>query len=594
MINTIKIFNEAINKAKSFECFSYRQEIIKMCDELEDEYREVVQLMINVLSYHMNENNPKQPFEPYAIFDGKRSAAINDLTDEDIKILENVYIGIEDCEIQARIADVIWTRDKKYVYGQDAIEKYLLSAERLENWEHWTLSFNRVKRALQLALIFGKTSDKVNQVNQLIKSKINNINVKDPSYLTGKLVELLLEQKSLNVDEFIDILEYKISNSQVEKNYNQARYYMELKSRCYKKSKLESEAIDTIKRIALSYEEEVKYIIETGNDNYILIAKLLEDAIQTYRRLPKAKEHADRLILKMEFYKKQISENLKEFTNQIDITNIISEIRKSFKDKEKKVSLIKLAYIQSINTKKSLEDRVIEMYKNSPLSFLVSTDIIDSNGRRITRMPNLDSGSEEENRIAIEAHMLKEAANNHSISASVLTSSALSIIKEQNTFKKDEFEFLVKDNLFIPEGREEIFLEGLYEGFKGNFMKSIHLLIPQLENSFREFAKLCGDNVTTFEDDGKEQVKSLNSIFELPNFVEAFDEDLLFDLRSLLTEKYGSNMRNKLAHGLLSYDEASSSISVYVWWICLRLCCMYSNKVNQYISENKTEFGVIE
>lgn len=49
-------------------------------------------------------------------------------------------------------------------------------------------------------------------------------------------------------------------------------------------------------------------------------------------------------------------------------------------------------------------------------------------------------------------------------------------------------------------------------------MKTIHLLIPQLENSFREFARMCGDIVITFENDGKEQVKSLNTIFELPNF----------------------------------------------------------------------------
>lgn len=117
-------------------------------------------------------------------------------------------------------------------------------------------------------------------------------------------------------------------------------------------------------------------------------------------------------------------------------------------------------------------------------------------------------------------------------------------------------------------------------------MRAIHLLIPQIENGFRRFAEMCGDTISTIENDGKEQVKSLNNIFELPNFVESYDEDLLFNLRSLFTEKYGSNIRNRLAHGLLTSEEASSSIAQYVWWISLRLCCMYSINLEEYISEN--------
>ncbi|MBP1950681.1 DUF4209 domain-containing protein [Virgibacillus litoralis] len=587
----INIINEAIRKAKSYECFDYRQELLKLTDGLDGTEKEVIQLITDILSYHMNKKDPKQPFEPYAIFDGKKSAALSDLSQQDIKTLINLYPYFEDSEIKARISDVIWTRNKIYKYGQDAIDNYLISAARLEDWDQWTVFSDKIERALQLALFFGRDNDKVDQVNTFIKEAIIKINGEDPLYLTGKLVELLLEQKDIDVGQFIIILESKVLRNLEETEYSIAKYYMELLAKCYQRLGNNDKYKGTIERIAMAYEEEAEYLSEDGNKNNVAIIRLLEDAIKTYRKIPGKKQKNDEILSKLEIFKKKMSENLQQFSHNMDITNVVTEIEKSFRGKEKLVCIAKLAFIQSINTKSSLEKRVNELHKSSPIAYLVNREIIDNDGKRIISMPDLNSGSEEERMEALEAHMLMEAANNHSIQSGILINHALRIISNDHEIDRKDIEFLVTNNMFVPLGREKIFVEGLYEGFKGNFLKAIHLLIPQIENSFREIARMCGDIVTTYENDGKEQAKSLNSIFELPNFVAAFDKDLLFDLRSLLTEKYGSNMRNKLAHGLLSYEEASSStISLYVWWIGLRLCSMYSDNLNQYISENKKLF----
>jgi hypothetical protein len=575
MEEVVRIIDEAILKAESNDCFDYRQELLKIKDQLEGETKELIQLVIDVLSYHMNLNNPQKPFEPYAIFEGKRTAALEDLTHVEITFLNDIYSKVSDSEFKARIADVIWTRDKQYKLGIEAIDLYLLAGNKLENWNHWTDYYERIKRALQLALLLGKNNGKLVEVNEYIKTSIYNINGEDPLYLTGSLISLLLDQKDVEVENFLEIIEKKIGRNLDLHEFTQARYYIKIKAQCYKKLGLRQETEDTIKRIADSYEEEVKKLEENSSDNSILIIKLLEDAIKIYRTLPSMTQQIERLLKKLDFYKKEMSGNLKEFSHQVDITSIVKEIENLFKGINKIDCIFKLAYIQKINTMESLKDRVQNLYSNSPLAFLVSTDLVDSNGKRIISMPDLNSDNEEDKEKALEAYMLKEAANNHAFTGSVVIGNALRTIREEHKISKEDLEKIVEDNLFIPQGRETIYRDGLFEGFQGNYLNAIHILIPQLENSFREFARMCGDLVTTFENDGKEQVKSLNSIFELPKFIDAYDQDLLFDLRSLLTEKYGSNMRNKIAHGLLSYDEASSSIAVYVWWICLRLCCMY-------------------
>ncbi len=44
----------------------------------------------------------------------------------------------------------------------------------------------------------------------------------------------------------------------------------------------------------------------------------------------------------------------------------------------------------------------------------------------------------------------------------------------------------------------------------------------------------------------------------------------MFDLRVLLTEKAGANLRNDIAHGLLD-DGDKGGAKIYFWRMCLRL-----------------------
>src|SRR3981081_3976128 len=48
--------------------------------------------------------------------------------------------------------------------------------------------------------------------------------------------------------------------------------------------------------------------------------------------------------------------------------------------------------------------------------------------------------------------------------------------------------------------------------------------------------------------------------------------DILFELRCLLTDNRGPNLRNQLAHGMLDDSEFSSVEAIYTWWLVLVLC----------------------
>ena len=52
--------------------------------------------------------------------------------------------------------------------------------------------------------------------------------------------------------------------------------------------------------------------------------------------------------------------------------------------------------------------------------------------------------------------------------------------------------------------------------------------------------------------------------------VPVFGEDHTFEVRALFCDRHGPNLRNLLAHGLLSDGACQSNASVYAWFFALR------------------------
>ena len=47
---------------------------------------------------------------------------------------------------------------------------------------------------------------------------------------------------------------------------------------------------------------------------------------------------------------------------------------------------------------------------------------------------------------------------------------------------------------------------------------------------------------------------------------------LLFELRGVLSEPLGWNLRNRVAHGLVTADECYAPASLMLWWLVVRFC----------------------
>ena len=78
-------------------------------------------------------------------------------------------------------------------------------------------------------------------------------------------------------------------------------------------------------------------------------------------------------------------------------------------------------------------------------------------------------------------------------------------------------------------------------------------------------------HTTNIDKNGIEHENGLSTLLDTDEAPVVLGEDLLFELRAVFTSSHGANLRNEVAHGILTDGGAFSSASVYGWWILVRM-----------------------
>ena len=91
-------------------------------------------------------------------------------------------------------------------------------------------------------------------------------------------------------------------------------------------------------------------------------------------------------------------------------------------------------------------------------------------------------------------------------------------------------------------------MRGLYAGIQGDMLAAVHFLIPQIEDSVRYILQQVGVITSSLDDDGTQEEYNLNKTLREQKFAdplaETLGDDFVFDLRGLLIEPFGANLRN--------------------------------------------------
>ncbi|MBE9057770.1 DUF4209 domain-containing protein [Sphaerospermopsis sp. LEGE 08334] len=518
--------------------------------------------------------------------DGESSIFLARFPDEIIEFLNQIVNEVSDPELQAQIAEILWIKKHNYRMGQLAVDCYLESAKQLEDPQKWSHCVDRIKRSLTLAL---KIDYKPEIVVKYVDEVLNRYQGKDPLWLSVKLHELLQEEKNINIlrkkqllntVKYADLAEKGAIFAESIKEWDKARNYWEIKAEWHRIEKNKAEYAARI-LVAETYRKESQHSLTKHPTPYLKASHDLQKAFEAFERLKShqsTEEERTAINSKMDEvhkllsqYQEQSLHELITVSSQHNISKEIELARAYVKGKDFQDALLSLA-ILGIPQKVSDIRKIAE--ENAWLSKFMPVVNKNEMGKTVARQPIEPDKAEE----AILFDMYRIAVDGHRCNAQAFIEPARYQINLEHSIEIRDFFPIVSHSPFVPSGREYLFAKGLYAGLIGDFFTSTHILIPQIENSVRYLLRKQGAIPSEMKTKkGIEDERDLNTTLfprNYPQINSIFDADTLFDIQGLLIERSGSNLRNRMAHGLISDNEFNSPIMSYLWWVTLRFCCL--------------------
>lgn len=571
-------------------------EATRRAKETGDNSHYQVYLLLHAVSgLWLRPEDKSTPFAPiWQGADGSRSIDISDFSESHINILKDIFTEIDEPELRARIGDVIWTYQHRgnFPFAEASIDAYMQVGEELLVTDDYYYGIERCTRAIHLAASLGRNSKKFSEVIVKIEALIDQHYPAFQPFI-GRLLELLYEYRQGTPDKNALIAESFAEYYQHRGEWYFARAYWNAAARWHRLSNHSEAEQGCLLKEAECYVSESDHSLKhsTGMQHSIA-ARHLQRAIEALRRIPGTDVRREELHRKMLELQVNSRDELGRISQEIDLTSMVEQAILSVQGKSLRDAIFSLCVIGSSPNIKSLREMVDKMATEAPLQFWISMNIINDKGRIVGRRNSMFSGTPDEIEAARQAEMQRWAHYEQNALAVAINATRLQILQEQTPEIRDLLE-LTSHNPFIPPGREIIFARGYLAGLQGDYLKSLSLLVPQVENSLRYLLNRQGVLTSSLSSEGIQEEFDLNVLLEMPEVKKIFGEDLLFDLKCNLTSRFGSNFRNLMAHGLLDYQDFYSYTSVYIWWLLLRICCL-PLIIAQHLEEKKDAATPIE
>lgn len=577
---------DAIKKTKRDDYSSLWHVLSDAASKAIDEERvpegKVLWLLADACSMMLKPNSINEPFEPLmAMADGRRSALPEDFSLDDIELFAGIVDEITDARLHARLSDILWLlkkpRDRAFALA--AINSYCKIPLDHDSWLHdgrdcW-------ERAIQLCKMLKKgAGDKLHEIEDMLVSALLGASVHDGMFVSqlAKMLDKygLGNDKNTGIADKLETLANECKTG--DRSWHQCREYFELASQCFSKSDSPEKAAEMMVQVAECWVEEASTRPASASVRNMLAVHNYENAVHALRSIPKKYRNDYDVDKRISDVRSKLSvsgegtlEELITFSSEpINLTEIIKAAVEAVSGNDFLDAIFAFVNIyQGVNVEKLLEHSR-ESQKQFFFSRLFSATHFSRDGRVVAKSPS--SGlTTDDTQETLWPEMVRYHLQEISIIVKGCIWPALETLQQEHRIKLEDFHSVVSQSPIIPVGREFLFAKGLFSGYENDFIASLHILIPQIEHLIRVHLKREGVKTSHLDSNGVETENGLTTLMANEKANEIFGENLAFELRVLLCDPFGPNLRNELAHGLIGPLEAQSFNSVYLWWLSLRI-----------------------
>lgn len=582
MVNIYELLNRSIVNKR----YSLSPNLFIEADriELSEEEKSIFDLLKNIVSLGTKIHDDGIEFHPmFVMADGSRTFSIEDISEDDYLILHSLELDKMPLILRALIADILWTNKKEFSTAKTAADAYWKLFMLWYTDEDNVGTIDMIRRAVCIS-VQTKQTTLYNEIQEWFNEFIDTKAASAEGFFSLKIMELFFKQKNFDVFIILKVLDDLIDGN--SDNIAKVEQAYKLKTECLFKLKRKEDAIKNNNLLADYYLEFAEKIFKKDIQGALRAVNFYQKGIMLYRNNGES-DKADAAHKRLVEIQKEIPKIMVPFSVELDIKGVIDNLKANMEGLSFEECVIRLTQMFVFEKQEDIKKRVIEEFKDNPISHLFGKSLINAQGQTVLALHPLDIHDPEKDPKLMELHMYQNALEKQKVAGDIWVKNALIIIRDKFVIDKSMVGFLVKDNPIIPDGRERIFQSGLYMFLNGDYYEALHILAPQVENLFRNIAREVGGLTVTLEKDGSSMEKVLSSILSLPELVDCYDNDILFTFRGLLNEQAGANIRNEIAHGIISEYACSTGVCLYFGVAVIKLLSLTSASCYQILKNSE-------
>jgi hypothetical protein len=524
-----------------------------------------------VLALHLHSDaESEQPLVPVNVVNG----------------LERDFLGnfaqmvgeIDSADLRARVLDLAWlARVCDHTKVPIAVTAYMASADEQFDPRQWLHAFTRIQRAVTLAASMGRQQQLFTGIVEEVEKRLDSAGLDDPLWLTHRLMELLLGFQVGDPGRWAEFAHqvaqrarnrYELSGVGNGIECERERSYLDTEI-SWRRRLGQDEAVRLLHiEVSDAFVRQADGVIAAGWPSAKSVAShFIGCAIGRLRQIGGETAKVDELRLRQQVLQRESLAEMPSTNVSVDLTETVNAARAHVTGKPPVVALVSFAYIHSPTPKAEIEQEVRRNATDNPITAMLPQSFL---GPRGTVLAEHAGVADHDDNTGFALETMRVAQTRQSLIASAALHVAAEQIRIEHGLDTGWFLGLARSSEFVPSNRERSFARGLAAGLRGDYEVATAILIPQFEHAVRELFFRRGIVTATLPSSGAQNEHDLNALLKHPRATEIFDEELVFDLRVLLIEKAGANLRNSIAHGLLD-DGAVFGAKVYFWWMCLRL-----------------------
>lgn len=532
---------------------------------------DALKLLAGICSMMLVPEEPTNPYRPMVRWgDGTSSMALEHIPRNVTGALAQLIDLIDNAALRARIADVVWLRDR--AKGQQVAAAAVRAYRMLPlSWETWHV-YGRATwhRALQLAKQIRSEDDLSLIEASLLEAFFGAVADPDCGYWALHLVgPLRIERRDGgHVREVAEQLE-AVGRQRLDRLHTfVAEGYFEAAAEWYEWARDRER-----KAVTLALAADAIALQADQGDGAIVRHHWLTKAVEAYRRVPAqfrtqlgVDAKIDELLVKRRAAGHAVLGEMAAVPlPREDVTDEIRAAVAHVKGRTPFGALLAFCGLDVPPDIPALRAAAEATLRDSVLKRLMGASVVAEDGRTVETFTPED-GPESQVTAEMRTIFRRHAGK---VALARLQPARDQLRFEQN-YRLSDFITVATESPIVPADRARIVGRGLYAGYCGEMVDAMHILMPQFEHIVRHVLQ-GAEALTAHHKDGLDMEVALASLIDRPQMAEEFGDGLKLAIHAIMCDRAGPNLRNDVAHGLVNEEACESAHALYAWWMVLQL-----------------------